>query len=113
MKVRTGIWLPTLLFLFCLLRLPALSLTGLSSRSIVEALAENSRSRTCGSMSRCPCLSSDRTMLGNAALSLLPHILSEASHTTIRACLTASSYMRRPLGRARVNLLLFYDYVTD
>ena len=30
-------------------------------------------------------------MLGNAALSLLPHILSDASHTTVSASLTASS----------------------
>ena len=35
-----------------LLRLPAFSLTGLSSRSMVLALAENSRSRTPGFKSR-------------------------------------------------------------
>ena len=58
---------------------------------MVLALAENSRSRMSGSRSRWPCLSSDWTILGSAAFSLLPQILSEASHTTISACLTASS----------------------
>ena len=99
-KVRTGMRLP--IFLFCLrfLRLPACSLMGLSSLSMVAALAANSRRRTSGSRSRCPCLSSDSTILGSAAFSLFPHILSEASHTTVSASLTASSYILRPLGTA-------------
>ena len=90
-KVRTGMRLP--IFLFCLrfLRLPACSLIGLSNLSMVEALAANSRCRTPVSRSRCPCLSGDSTILGSAALSLLPHILSDASHTTVSASFTASS----------------------
>ena len=83
--------MPSFLFSSRLLRLPSVSLTGRRSRSMVEALSEHRRSRRCGSSSRRQCLSRDSTLLGRAALSLLTQILSDASHTTISACLTTSS----------------------
>ena len=46
------------------------------------------------------CLPRDSTMPGTAVFSLFPHILSEASHITVSASFTTSSYMRCPVGTA-------------
>ena len=72
-------------------RLSAVARTGLSSQSRVAALAERRCSLTTAGRPKCPCRSMESTKLGNAALSRLPQIRSEASQTTMTASRTASS----------------------
>ena len=90
-KVRTGtralIFFRTRRFR----RRPALLRTGTTSRSMIAALTERTRSRTWGCKSRWPCRSIASTRLGRIAFNRFPQFRSEASQATTNASRTASS----------------------
>jgi hypothetical protein len=61
---------------------------------MVAELTCKSRSFTDGCRSRWPCRSIELIRIGIDALRRFPHSRSLASHRTMRACFTASSYRR-------------------
>ena len=63
-----------------------------STRSMVAALTCKTLVLTTGSRSRWPCRSIASTSIGINAFSRLPQTRSAASHSTVSACRTASSY---------------------
>ncbi len=81
------------------LREPAFDRTGMSNRSIVIGLIDKTCARTCVSSRRWPCDSIVSRSVGIIAFRRFPQIRSAASQRTVRASRTASSQIRRPIGR--------------